>query len=373
MPDSWARRRVEALLRPAGVAVGGYAPHDIDVHNAAFFRRVLAGGSLAFGETYVDGWWDARQLDDCLSRLLAAELDMKVEILSARVRREFVARLRNAQAGLRRMRVAEVHYDLGNDLYAAMLGARLVYSCGYWAQAETLDDAQLAKLDLIARKLDLQPGMRVLDVGCGWGEALKYFAVRYGITGVGVTISRQQAEYGEQICKGLPVTIKLCDYREVGAKFDRVFSIGMFEHVGYRNYAEYFATVRDRLEPDGLLLLHSIGSNVSTHRTDPWIERYIFPNSMLPSATQITHAFEGRFVLEDWHSFGPDYDRTLRAWRANIEEAWSCLPARYDERFRRMWRYYLSASMAAFRVRQAQLWQLVLSPNGVPGGYRSVR
>ena len=214
----------------------------------------------------------------------------------------------------------------------------------------------------------------MLDIGCGWGEALEYAATRYGVSGVGITISQEQAEFARQRCAGLPVEIRLQDYRELDEPFDAILSVGMFEHVGDKNYRTYFEMARRCLKPDGLFLLHTIGSNISRHRTDPWIARYIFPNSMLPSAAQITEAYEGLFVLEDWHSFGADYDRTLQAWRANVETAWPRLdPQRYDERFKRMWRFYLAGSMASFRCRHAQLWQLVLSPNGVSGGYIAPR
>ena len=366
------RRRVAELLASAGVRLDGTAPTDLRVRDPRFFTEVLSRGSLGLGETYMDGAWDTDDLDGLLTRLMRARLHERVHGLDAwwTVAR---ATLLNMQSRRRARRVGRVHYDLGNDLFRAMLGERMVYSCGYWARAATLDEAQEAKLDLIARKLELAPGMKVLDIGCGWGEALKFMAERYGVSGVGVTISKEQAALARELCRGLPVEIRLQDYRELDGRYDRVFSIGMFEHVGLRNYRRYFDTVRRCLAPDGLTLLHTIGSNVSVRATDPWIGRYIFPNSMLPSAAQITQAFEGLFVMEDWHGFGPDYDRTLQAWRANIERAWPSLPARYDERFRRMWRFYLAASMAVFRTRQAQLWQLVLSPEGVPGGYAAVR
>ena len=366
------RRRVAELLASAGVRLDGTAPTDLRVRDPRFFTEVLSRGSLGLGETYMDGAWETDDLDDLLTRLIRARLHERVHGLDAwwTVAR---ATLLNMQSRRRARRVGRVHYDLGNDLFRAMLGERMVYSCGYWARAATLDEAQEAKLDLIARKLELAPGMKVLDIGCGWGEALKFMAERYGVSGVGVTISKEQAALARELCRGLPVEIRLQDYRELDGRYDRVFSIGMFEHVGLRNYRRYFDTVRRCLAPDGLTLLHTIGSNVSVRATDPWIGRYIFPNSMLPSAAQITQAFEGLFVMEDWHGFGPDYDRTLQAWRANIERAWPSLPARYDERFRRMWRFYLAASMAVFRTRQAQLWQLVLSPEGVPGGYAAVR
>jgi cyclopropane-fatty-acyl-phospholipid synthase len=366
------RRRVDALLAQGGVYPGGGAPTDPVIHDNRFHRRVLAQGSLGLGESYMDGWWDVESLDGMLCRLLRNRIDQRVhgfgEIFDT-----IRARLLNLQAGHRAYAVGERHYDLDNDLFEAMLGQRMVYSCGYWRDADDLDQAQEAKLDLVCRKLGLSAGMRVLDIGCGWGEALKFAAERYGISGVGITISREQAEYARGICAGLPIEIRLQDYREVRERFDRSFSIGMFEHVGFRNYRTYFELARRCLVDDGLFLLHSIGGNESVRHTDPWIGRYIFPNSMLPSAAQITTACEGLFVIEDWHGFGPDYDRTLQAWRGNIESAWDSLPTRYDERFRRMWRYYLAASMATFRSRRTQLWQLVLSPHGVPGGYLAPR
>src|SRR5690554_3160786 len=366
------RTRLQSLLASADVRLDGDRPWDMRILDPGVPARLLAGGSLALGETYMDGGWDAASLDGFLQRLLEAGLDRRVVRL-ADVRLALLARLVNLQAGRRSLAVGERHYDLGNDLYAAMLGRRLVYSCGYWREAADLDAAQEAKLDLCCRKLGLREGMRLLDIGRGWGEMLRFAAERYGVSGVGVTISREQAAHARELCAGLPVEIRVQDYRGLSGRYDRIISIGMFEHVGVRNYASYFDVVRRCLAPDGLFLLHTIGANTSRTHTDPWIEKYIFPNSMLPSAAQVTRALEGRFVIEDWHNFGADYDRTLQAWRDNIEQAWPRLPDRYDERFRRMWRYYLAGSMASFRTRHIQLWQIVLSPDGVPGGYIAPR
>jgi len=372
MTSSHARSRIEELLNAAGVRIDGPAPSDIRVHDDRFYPRCIAHGSLGLGEAYMDGWWDADDLDGFLFKLLDARLDEKVGTLDDTWL--FVkSSVLNLQRGQRAYEVGERHYDLGNDLFEAMLGKRLVYSCGYWKDARNLDEAQEAKLDLIFAKLGLEPGMRVLDIGCGWGEALKYAAERRGVSGVGVTISQEQADYARELCRGLPVEIRLADYRTLDERFDRVFSIGMFEHVGVRNYRTYFETARRCTADDGLFLLHSIGSNVSSNHTDPWISKYIFPNSMLPSAEQIAKNAEGIFVIEDWHNFGADYDRTLMAWRANFDAAWPQLAEAYGERFRRMWHFYLAASAAVFRSRRDQLWQLVLSPRGVPGGYRAPR
>jgi len=377
MAQARARARIESLLNLAGVRVDGPSPSDIRVHEPDLYPRILAHGSLGLGESYMDGWWDSDDLDGFLFRLLDARLDEQVGTFDD-ARLFIKARLLNMQRGRRAWEVGERHYDLGNDLFQAMLGKRLVYSCGYWKDATNLDDAQEAKLDLVCRKLGLRSGMRVLDIGCGWGEALKFAAERYGVSGVGVTVSQEQAEYARALCRGLPVEIRVQDYRQMldggrDERFDRAWSIGMFEHVGVKNYRTYFEVKRRSLADDGLALLHSIGSNVSSNHTDPWIAKYIFPNSMIPSAGQIANASENLFVIEDWHNFGSDYDRTLMAWRANFDAAWPRLADRYGERFRRMWHFYLAASAAVFRTRRDQLWQLVLSPHGVRGGYRAPR
>ena len=371
------RSRVEQLLSLADVRLDGDRPWDLHVEDERFHARVLSQGSLGLGESYMDGWWRVPSLDGMLYRMIAADLDQRVHGIGVALD-ALRARLTNLQSRRRSFEVGERHYDLGNDLYRAMLGKRLVYSCAYWRdrdgqRLDNLDDAQEAKLDLVCRKLGLEPGMKVLDIGCGWGEALKFAAERYGVTGVGVTVSREQAAFARELCAGLPIEIRLQDYRELDERFDRAFSLGMFEHVGVKNYRTYFDVAQRCVREDGLFLLHTIGTNRSVRYTDPWIGKYIFPNSMLPSAAQIGEASEGLFVQEDWHNFGADYDRTLQAWRANVERAWPQLDARYDERFRRMWRFYLSASMATFRSRHSQLWQLVLSPKGVPGGYVAPR
>jgi len=370
------RKRVLSLLDSAGIHPGGGGTVDPLIHDERFFARVLSQGSLGLGESYMDGWWDVPSLDGMIVELLRARLDQRVPGWASRLD-DLRAWFLNLQTARRAHVVGKRHYDIGNDLFHQMLGRRMVYSCGYWREAGDLDAAQEAKLDLVCRKLGFRPGMRVLDIGCGWGEALAFAARQYGVSGVGVTISREQADYARQLCAGLPVEIRLQDYRELHERFDRVFSIGMFEHVGVRNYRSYFEVARRCLADEpatggGLFLLHSICSNQSLRHTDPWIERYIFPNSMLPSAAQIAGTLEGQFVIEDWHGFGADYDLTLRAWRDNIESAWDQLPG-YGERFRRMWRFYLAASMATFRTRRAQLVQLVLSPRGVPGGYIAPR
>ncbi len=362
-------RLLADLLAEADVVIGGDRPWDMHVHRPETADRILARASLGLGESYMDGEWDAAALDEFMCRILRARLDEKVR--SPRlVWHVLRRRLFNLQNLRRAWQVGEAHYDLGNEFFEAMLDERMTYTCAYWAEADTLDAAQEAKLDLVCRKLGLQPGMRVLDIGCGWGSFMKFAAERYGVHCVGCTISREQAEYARERCAGLPIDIRLLDYRQMDERFDRVASLGMFEHVGRHNIRTYLEVVRRCLAPDGLFLLHTIGSNFRNALPDPWIDRYIFPNGDLPALGQITDAAENLFVVEDVHNFGADYDRTLMAWHANFEAAWPRFAERYGERFRRMWSYYLRACAGTFRARTTQLWQIVMSPNGVAGGYR---
>lgn len=366
------RATIEQLLAASDVRVDGDRPWDVRVHDPRFFRRVLHGGSLALGESYMDGWWDCDALDKCVARLLTAEADRAVASPAA-ILGSLAGRLANLQSRGRAFRIGEAHYDMGNDLYAAMLGPTMVYSCGYWKDAASLDAAQDAKLDLIGRKIGLQRGQRVLDIGCGWGSFAKFAAERYGVSVVGITVSKEQEAFARERCAHLSVEIRLADYRTLTESFDHVVSVGMFEHVGVKNYRTFMEVVHRCLKDDGLFLLHTIGGNRSVHSTDPWIGRYIFPNSMLPSVAQIGRAVEGLFVMEDWHNFSTDYEKTLLAWWANFDAAWSVLRAKYGEKFYRMWRFYLLSCAGTFRARSNQLWQIVLSKHGVPGGYQPVR
>ncbi len=365
------RQHVLRLLSAVGVGVDGERDWDLHVRDDRFYGRVLRSGSLGLGESYMDGWWDCRRLDEMTHRILRGGVQRRVGG-GGRFGATLRASLVNLQSVSRAFQVGQRHYDIGEDLFRRMLDQRMIYSCAYWEGVDDLHAAQEAKLDLICRKLGLQPGMRVLDIGCGWGGTLQYAAERYGVEGVGVTVSRDQAEHASSRCDHLPVEIRLQDYRELNEPFDRVLSVGMFEHVGVRNYRAFMRTVRRCLGPEGLFLLQTIGSNRSKLPGDVWMDRYIFPNAQLPSARQIAEATEGVFVLEDWHNIGANYDPTLMAWNANLDPRWDEIPT-YDERFRRMWRYYLLACAGTFRARVNQVWQLVLSPSGVTGGYGLAR
>lgn len=363
------------LLTRAGIEIGGMRPWDVQVHDDRLWGRLLAYGSLGFGEAYMDGWWDSPALDECLTRLLRHDVRSKLRPNLSLLRDALAARVANRQSRRRAFEIGKRHYDAGNDLYRAMLDTRLTYTCGYWERgAQTLDEAQEAKLDLTCRKIGLKPGQRVLDIGCGWGSFAKYAAEKYGAEVVGITVSQEQLALGKELCAGLPVELRLQDYRAVREPFDHVVSLGMVEHVGYRNYRDYVAVARRCITGDGFFLLHTIGGNRSVRHSEAWIDKYIFPNSMLPSAAQLARAAEGLFVMEDWHSFhATAYDKTLMAWYRNVETHWPELQATYDQRFHRMWTYYLNACAGLFRSRSIQLWQIVFSPRGVVGGYAPVR
>jgi cyclopropane-fatty-acyl-phospholipid synthase len=372
-PKNGARDFVLSLLDRAGIEVGGPAPHDLHVYDDRFYERVIRDRELGLGESYQDGWWDAERLDELLAKVLSAELRSQIRPSRQLLAQAVMARLVNHQTVRRAARNASAHYDIGNELYERMLDKRMIYSCGYWDQADDLDTAQEAKLQLICAKLGLEPGMRLLDIGCGWGGLAQFAAENYGVKVVGISPAGQQVAVATRRCAGLDVEIRQCDFRQMTGRFDRIVSVGMLEHVGPKNLGEFFDFTRELLAPDGVALHHTIGSNASQVDIDPWFNRYIFPGGVVPSMEQLGRASSGRWAIEDVHNFGPDYDRTLMAWYHNVEAAWAELPT-YDERFRRTWRYYLLASAASFRVRGLQLWQIVLRRTGRPSPvYRAVR
>jgi len=367
------KQTVQDLLRPADIRINGTRRWDIVVHDERFFRRVIADGSLGLGESYVDGWWDCAAIDEMMYRLLHHKVDRNVKV-NLRLSLHYLrGKMMNLQSKRRAFQVGEKHYDIGNDLYQHMLDKRMTYTCGYWKQAKTLDKAQEAKLDLVCKKLKLKPGQKILDIGCGWGSFMKYAAKKYKVSCVGVTISKEQVKLGRQLCKGLPIVFRLQDYRDVNEKFDHIVSLGMIEHVGPKNYDTYMDVVQRCLKDNGLFLLHTIGNVRETFTSERWIEKYIFPNGYIPSAAHIIDATKERFVIEDWHNFGAYYDPTLMAWYKNFNKNWKTLGRIYDERFKRMWNYYLLICAASFRARRIHLWQIVFSKNGVLGGYDSVR
>ncbi|MBC8943872.1 MULTISPECIES: cyclopropane fatty acyl phospholipid synthase [Xenorhabdus] len=370
--DQW-HRIANDLLQEADVEINGKRPFDIQVKNPDFYKRVLKQGSLGLGESYMDGWWDCERLDIFFYKVLRAGLEHSIPKNIKDILKVIASRVFNLQSPKRAWIVGEEHYDLGNDLFTLMLDPYMQYSCGYWKDANTLEEAQSNKLRLICEKLQLSPGMTLLDIGCGWGGLAAYAAKHYNVSVTGVTISVEQQKYAQDRCKDLDVKIILEDYRDLNLQFDRIVSVGMFEHVGYKNYANYFDIVRKNLKPDGLFLLHTIGSNQDKINVDAWISKYIFPNGHLPSIAKIAKASTGKFVMEDWHNFGADYDRTLMAWYERFIKNWSKIENNYSPRFKRMFSYYLNACAGAFRARDIQLWQVMFSPHGIENGLRVPR
>lgn len=373
MSEQRYREKIQELLSTVDIQIDGSRPWDLQVHNNQLFGRILGQGSLGLGEAYIEGWWDCEDLDGLFYRIISADIRSKVTTLKDKLF-YIHAHLINRQKGKRAFEVGEQHYDVGNDLYQRMLDKNMVYTCGYWQDAKDLDQAQEHKLELVCRKLNLEPGMRVLDIGCGWGGAARYMAKHYDVEVVGVSVSQEQVNLANEKAKAENSNAKFIyqDYRDVNEEFDRIYSLGMFEHVGFKNYQEYFEVSHRCLKEGGLFLLHTIGHWKTSPKVDPWIERYIFPNSILPSSELISKHTAGLFSIEDWHNFGLDYVTTLEAWDKNSKEAWVDLPS-YDEEFQRKWHYYLMCCSAAFQSYRNHLWQIVLSKGEQKEIYKAVR
>ena len=359
----------ENLLEGTGVRLGGDRPWDIRVNRDRLYRRALRG-SLGIGEAYIDGDWDCDALDELFRRVLSVNTQKKPLIRASRAWRSLQSRLMNLQTPSRSRAVAEEHYDIDHRMYALFLGPWNQYTCCFFDGTDDLDQAEVIKLEMLCDKLELRPGMRLLDIGCGWGGFAKYAASTRGCEVTGISLSEEQIRYATDYTRGLPVTIRKLDYRDLPdsglAPFDRISIVGMIEHVGYKNYAGLHEIVHQMLKPDGLFLLHTIGNCEHSSVVDPWIEKYIFRNSMAPAMSHLADAAEGRFVIEDWENYGHYYVPTLQAWYERFNANWdrirSLKTARpFDERFRRMWNYYLMSSKAAFDVEQLHLWQLVMT------------
>lgn len=360
------------FLSQIDVDLNGERPWDIQVYNPKFYQRVLQEGSLGLGESYMEGWWDCGALDVLFERVLSAKLNKKVPKNLKDLARIAISRLSNLQSRRRAWRVGKEHYDIGNDLFSKMLDPYMQYSCGYWKEATNLQQAQQDKLKMLCEKLQLQPGMSLFDIGCGWGGLAEYAAKHYGVSVTGITISQEQQKLAQERCSQLDVSIELTDYRDLDTKFNRIVSVGMFEHVGPKNYDSYFSVIDRCFKKEGLFLLHTIGGNSSEVNVDPWINKYIFPNGCLPSATQIAASSEPHFIIEDWHNFGADYDTTLMSWYQQITRGWPEIGGNYSDRFKRMFDYYLMSCAGAFRARDIQLWQILFS-RGITGGMRVYR
>jgi cyclopropane-fatty-acyl-phospholipid synthase len=361
---SLSQATLQGLFASADIRLGGNRPWDIQVLDERFYRVVLAGGTLGFGEAYMDGWWECDALDEMCCRAIRARLEERVPVNVPTALAIASSFLFNLQTQSRSKAVGKQHYDVGNDFFECMLDPSLQYSCAWFRDTDDLAQAQREKMDLICRKLGLEKGMSLLDIGCGWGGLARHAAEHYGCRVVGITISEEQRRYGADASRGLPVEIRLQDYRELSEQFDRVVSVGMLEHVGPKNYPQYMRKVFHTLRQGGVFLCQSIAVNQSSLYSDPWVARYIFPNSILPSAAQVAKAAEKLLLLEDVQNLGSDYEKTLKAWESNFRRSWHRFESRYGERFYRMWRFYLLSCAGAFRARSLQLFQFVFSTGG---------
>ena len=375
--SSFAPRRARDicvdLLSEAGITINGSQPWDVTIHDERVWSRLLRDGTLGAGEAYVEGQWDSLALDQTIHRLQALKVVDTLRDNWMIVPHVLKARVLNLQAVRRAFGNGQHHYDIGNDLYEAMLDRRMLYTCALWSTgARTLDEAQEAKLELVCKKIGLRAGMRVLDLGCGWGGFAAYAAEHHGVEVVGLTVSREQVRFAKERYGHLPIDIRLDDYRNASGRYDAVVSIGLMEHVGPKNYRAYMELVDRCLAPGGVAFVHTIGGNSGRGQIDPWFDRYIFPNSALPSLVQLATAMEGIFIAEDVHNIGEDYDPTLMAWFQRFDAAWSALRAQYDDKFYRMWKFYLLASAGSFRARAQQLFHIVMTRRGsrAPAGRR---
>jgi len=365
--------RIIGLLAEAGIRLNGSDPWDIRINDERTWTRVFAQGSLGLGEAYMDGWWDCDDLAEFFNRVLSAGLSRKLKITPNLIWQIAQAKVLNMQTIARSRRVAAMHYN-ETEAYKASLDKRMTGSCGYWPDGVTnVDQAQEAKLDLVCRKIQLKPGELVWDIGCGWGAFMGFAAEKYGARCVGVTVSPDQAAYGRERYKDLPIEFQVKDYREFEGKTDKIVSMGMFEHVGYRNYRTYFEKARSVIKEDGLFMMHTIGQHYTSETIEGWIEKYIFPGGVIPSMQQIGKAIDDLWTVIDVHNIGPHYDKTLVAWYENFDAKWTRRNTPEDQRFYRMWKYYLLCCAGGFRARALQVWQFVLSPTGVPEGYKFAR
>lgn len=371
--------RVEKVLKEIGVTINGDKPYDIIIHNPRVFSKIITKQSMGAGESYMDGWWDCEKLDEFFFRLCRSHLYNQFYSYTSLGLITCKNAIINQQTRKKSEEVAKLHYDLSNKMYEYMLGKSMAYTCGYWKESNNLDDAQFAKYDLICRKLRLENKDTVLEIGCGRGGLAKYMAEKYGCRVIAFDISKEASSYASQLCEGLPVTIYQADYRDVDIYhpnqmlFDKIVSVGVLEHIGYKNYEMFLDISLSLIKKNGIFLLHSIGCDDTKNYCDPWINKYIFPNGMLPSLLQLSRAFEKRFVVEDFHNFGAYYDKTLMAWYENLNHHWDDLSSEFDERFHRMMNYYLLACAGSFRARNMHLWQFVLTPEGMIHGYNSIR
>lgn len=353
---------IEEMVRQADIVLG----KDIVVHDPSMWVDWADRGILAIGESYMEKKWDSPHVDQVMAKLAAMPSETKRKLFSSWKTRLLlsIAILFNQQRREKELEVAEKHYDLGNEFFRSWLDKNMQYSCGYWKNVSTLDEAQLAKMRMIGKKLQLKPGMTVLDIGCGWGGLARFLIKEYGVKVTGINISKEQIQWCRSIsiAEGLQESFHSLNqsYRDLEGKWDRIVACGMLEHVGPKNYHEFFDICKRCLADDGIMLLQTIGANISKKvLNDRWLTRYIFPHGTLPSIAQIAKASEKKLIIEDLRNFGPDYDKTLMAWHSTFMKVKDDL--QMSEMFIRMWEFYLLYCASGFRERKSQLWQFVFT------------
>ncbi|WP_088243550.1 class I SAM-dependent methyltransferase [Calothrix rhizosoleniae] len=365
------------VINPAGV-VFHFGREDLSpalrlcIHNPHTYDRVLAFGALGFGEAYMDGWWDEE--NNNLVELLC--LFFRSNVYSKARRRITIPlllnvitqRLRTVPTRIQNSRKnVQHHYDLGNDFYQHFLDPTMTYSCGYRIrETDSIEQMQLQKYELICKKLALQPGESLIDIGCGWGGMLIYAAEHYGISGTGITLSVEQAALAKERIeqKGLSDKIKIviADYREIQGQYDKFVSIGMFEHVGKGSFATFMQKASEFLTPNGVGMLHTIGTQ-GNERIGAWTAKYIFPGGYIPQLHELTQElWAAKLSVAHCENLKPHYAETIKHWAANFttnRAKIASLGATYDERFFRMWYLYLQSSEASFRDGSLQVYQIL--------------
>lgn len=367
-------RRVRAEFERAGITIGGHAAHDLRVLDPSFFRRIAMNPAYELGQTYVDGLWECDAIDRMMTKLLAAGVGQSFEHGRQFFVRSLVAKAHNLQSRLRAKIVIDRHYDLGDELFAAMLDESMAYTCAIFETPETsLADAQQAKMRVLCNKLELASGETFLDIGCGWGGLLDHAARVNGARVTGITISKNQhATATERVRHHPGASVRLMDYRDLpkqGERYAKVAAVEMIEAVGPKNYETFFRSVHDVMEPGGRFVLQCFISHRSVYVCNEWFDRHIFPNGVSPSLAFLSRASESTFgapsVIED---IGLHYDPTLMAWNDNFEAAYpSLVRYGYDERFRRMWRFYLTSLAGVFRAKHLRCYQIVYEKPGHRG------
>ena len=354
------------LARAATVDIEPLSVQPISDEVLAIGKR---GGLFGLGEAYVDGKFESQDLEGLLLAFAESPHAKRASWTGAMWRLFLEGALKNTQVGARAFEVARHHYDLGNDLFRVMLDPSMSYTSGLFeGETTTLAAAQEAKLRRLCQKLRLAPGMRVLDIGCGWGNFALFAASHYGVEVTGLTVSEEQLRYIEGVKGQLPIDILLCDYNKFnpGKPFDRIVSIEMIEAVGKKNLNGYFASVSRSLKPGGRFALQAICGDTFNRYSQPalnqfilWLMKNIFPNGYIPNLEELIRPARGEFVLESLSELPGSYERTLRAWNDNFNAGFSDLAAKYSPRFKRMWNFYLLGCAAMFVSRLVQVHHLV--------------